>query len=103
MSRRSVTLIVAFVLAGIAAVAIYSYVTGVEDEAFKDAEPVEVFVAKEQINQGVGAETAQQQGLIGKDTLPRKAVLAGAILSLDEIRGKVATTSILKGEQIVAQ
>lgn len=98
--KRTSGLVASVVLAALAALALISYMRGVESRAFAGAETVEVFVARETIAEGTPAEVAVRQGLIGSTSLPRKAVAEGAIVSLSEIGGKIATVTILKGEQI---
>jgi pilus assembly protein CpaB len=101
MSRRTVALVVSVILAAVAAVALLSYVDSLKDEAFKGAKTVEVFVAKETIPVGTTGEAAAS-GLIERTTIPQKVVAEGAISTLDQLKGKVAGVTILKGEQIVA-
>lgn len=102
MSRRTVALVASVVLAAVAAVALISYVRGLENKAFEGTETVSVFVAKEPIPAGTTGEFATQRNLIERTTIPKKVRADGAITSLDEIRGKVAAVTILKGEQIVS-
>ncbi len=100
LSRRTFAIVVAIVLAIVATVALVSYIRGIEQEAMRDVEPVEVFVAREDIPQGMSAEAASEEGLIERETAPRNLVPEGAIGSLDEIQGRVATTTIFEGEVI---
>jgi pilus assembly protein CpaB len=101
MSRRTIALVVAIVLAAVAAVALVSYVTGVKNDAVRGGEAVQVFVAKEQIPAGTSGDSIISQGLIDQKTVPRNVVITGAIGSLSEIQGKVAAVTILQGDQIV--
>lgn len=102
MSRRTVALVLAVALAALATIALISYVRGLEDEAFKGTEVVEVFVAKQDIAAGISGDTAGQQSLIERRTVPAKVRPVGAITSLQEISGKVAVVQIFKDEIIVA-
>jgi pilus assembly protein CpaB len=102
MSRRTIALVVAIVLAAVAAVALVSYVTSVKNNAVRGGEAVQVFVAKEQIPAGTSGDSIISQGLIERATVPRNVVAVGAIGSLSEIQGKVAAVTILQGETIVA-
>lgn len=102
LSRRTIALVVAVVLAGVAAASLASYVRGIERRALRGQEPVDVFVAKDIIPQGVTGDTAISRGLIERATVPRKVAAEDAIRTLEEIKGKVADVTILKGEQIVA-
>lgn len=102
MSRRTLALVVSIVLAGVATVALISYIRGIEDRSLKGQEPVEVFVAKEDIPAGTSGDFAISRGLFSTETIPRKVLATGAIRSLEEIRNKVAGVTIIKGEQIIA-
>lgn len=102
MSRRTIALIVSVALAAVATVALISYVRSLENKAFEGTKTVKVFVAKEDIPQGTTSEAAGQSGLFEETVIPQKVAAAGAVGSLDEIRGKVAGVTILRGEQITA-
>lgn len=103
LGKRSVALLLAVALAAVATVALVSYVQGLEDRAFEGVETVQVFVAKDTISLGMPAETAIGRGLITRETIPRKFRATGVILSLEQIKGKVAAIRIAKGEQILAE
>jgi pilus assembly protein CpaB len=102
MSRRTLALVLAVALALLATLALYSYIRGIEDDALKGSEPVEVFVAKQDISAGVSGDTAGSQGLIERRTVPAKVRPTGAITSLTEISGKIAIVQIFKDEIIVS-
>lgn len=103
MSRRTIALILAVALAALATIALISYINGLEDDALAGTQPVEVFVAKEDIPPGVSGDTASQQGLIERVQVPAKVAPEGAITSLQEVSGKVAAVAIFKDEIIVGQ
>jgi Flp pilus assembly protein CpaB len=98
---RTVAIVVAIILAGVAVFAITRYVGGIEDRAFQDAELVEVFVAKGVIPAGTRAETAISQGLIERDQMPRVNRPSGAITALEQIAGLAAIDRILPGDVVV--
>jgi pilus assembly protein CpaB len=102
MSRRTLALVLAVALALLATLALYSYIRGIEDDALKGSEPVEVFVAKQDIAVGVSGDTAGSQGLIERRTVPAKVRPTGAITSLTEISGKIAVVQIFQDEIIVS-
>lgn len=102
MSKRTGGLLLAVVLAALSTTALISYVHGVEEKAFAGAETVEVYVARDAIPAGMSGDAAVQRAAIERTAVPRKVVADGAIHSLDEIRGKVAQVTIMRGEQIVA-
>lgn len=101
MSKRGAGLVVAVVLAGLATAALISYVRGVEEKTLRGAEMVGVYVAKDFIPAGTSAEEAFSKGLIAREAVPRRVVASDAITSLEQIRGRVAAVTILKGEQVV--
>jgi pilus assembly protein CpaB len=100
MSRRTIALIAAVVLAAIATVALVSYVQNAHDKNVAGAALVKVFVAKETIPQGVSGDSAISQGLVNEDNREQRTVPPGAITSLDQIKGLVAATNILPNEVI---
>lgn len=102
VNKRVGAVLLAVVFAAVATLALLSYMRGLEQEAFAEAEPVEAYVAKDTIPAGTSAEVAIGQGLISRTAVPRKAVAEGAITSLDQIEGSVATVNIVKGEQILS-
>jgi pilus assembly protein CpaB len=102
MSKRSLAVIAALVLAALAALSLTSYVRGVAAKAKEAQEPVPTFVAKDTIPAGRLAEDVIREGLITQVDFPRERVVAGAITSLRDISGKVTSTDIMKGEQILA-
>jgi pilus assembly protein CpaB len=103
MSRRTIALVLAVALAALATIALISYVRGLEDRAFKGTETVTVFVAKDDIAAGVSGDTAAQQGLVERRTVPAKVRPSGAITSLEQISGRLAAVQIFKDEIIVQQ
>jgi pilus assembly protein CpaB len=103
VKRRLIGLIVALLLAGIATFAIYQLVTTADERARDQESLAQVFVAQGDIQPGTAADTAIAQGLIVRDEIPARTVPQGAIGSLDNIEGLVATVQIFDGEVIVAQ
>lgn len=95
---RIIAIVLAIVLAGFATYAIYTYVQGLEQRAFEDAELVEVFIAQEEIPEGISASAAGEAGLIERGSIPQRNVPEGAISSLDQIEGLVALSPILPNE-----
>ena len=101
MSRRTIALVAAVALAALATIALISYIRGLEDEINAGQEAVDVFVAKQDIPAGVSGDTASNQGLLERQTIPNKFRPSGAIASLEQISGKIAAVQIFKGEIIV--
>jgi pilus assembly protein CpaB len=102
LSKRWLAVIVAVILAGVAALALISYVRGAKSKAVQSEAPVEVYVAKATIPQGTLGSAATSQGLIIQRPIPRADVAPGAVTSLTQIQAGVASADILQGEQIQA-
>lgn len=103
MSRRTIALVLAVVLAGLATIALISYIQGVKRDLSAGKTPVEVFVAKQDIPAGVSGDTASQQGLFEQRTVTEDVKPDTAITSLQEVSGKIAAVQIFKDEVIVSQ
>lgn len=101
MNRRVIGLVVAVLLAAIATAALYFYVQRADERAQEDVQLRQVYVATQQIEAGTAAEAAITQGLVQQREIPANAVAQGAIGSLDQIEGLVATVPIVPGQQIV--
>lgn len=102
LTRRMAALIGAVVLAGFATFALTSYVQGIESRTLRGAEMVQTFVAKDEILAGMEGKTAIADGLIVKESVPRKVVAEDVIRSLKDIENRVAAVNIKKGEQIIS-
>lgn len=100
LRKRSLALVISLVLAGLATVALVSYVRGVENRATYASTPVSVYVAKADIPVNTSVADALARGLIGREMIPRSLVIPGAITSLAALEGRFAATTILEGEQI---
>jgi pilus assembly protein CpaB len=100
-ARRTVILIAAVVVAAIAAVAVYSYLTTVQDRANKDAKLVKVFVVKKDITKGLPGEQALDEGYIKPDQINVKFRAATALTDPNVIRGKVALTNLAANQVVV--
>ena len=98
---KALAVVLAILLAAAATFAIFTYVQGIEERAFEDAELVEVFVAEEAIPAGTAAIDASEAGLIVRETTPSASVPEGAIGSLEQINGLVALERVLPGEIIL--
>lgn len=102
MSRRLLAVGAALALAAVATLALVSYIRGLEREALAAVETIEVLVAAEAIAAGTTAAALGDQGLVERESAPRRLVPAGAVASLDDIAGEVAAVDILPGEVISA-
>ena len=103
MSRRTIALVLAVVLAGLATIALLSYIQGYKNNLSEGKRQVSVFVAKQDIPAGVSGDTASQQGLFEQREVTEDIKPDTAITSLQEVSGKIAAVTIFKDEVIVAQ
>lgn len=98
--RRLIAAIAAVLLAGVGAVLLLSYVGKADLRAMAGMETVKVLVVEKRVLEGTPAE--KLSGLVTVKTLPVKAVASGTLSNLDPIRGRVATTDLQPGEQLLA-
>ncbi|MCW2868608.1 MAG: hypothetical protein JWR20_2796 [Marmoricola sp.] len=102
MDRRKVLLAVAAVIAALGTLLVFLYVRGADNRADARYAAVTVLRATKQIDPGETVAAAQAAGKITSGSISQQDVLAGALTSLDSVTDKVATTTILPGEQLVA-
>ena len=100
-SRRTIALILAVVIGVVAAVALWSYVDGIEDRAYDNAERVRVFRIEEDIARGVPGEQAISEEFIDEAEIPREFRPGTAITDLNVIRGRVALNDLAQGQVLV--
>jgi pilus assembly protein CpaB len=103
MSRRTVALVIALLLAAFATIVLVSYIQGVEHRTNRGQVLVDVFVAKQDIPAGVTGDTLSQQGLIERRSVTTNVRPPGAITSLEQISGRLTAAAIFKGETIIQQ
>lgn len=103
LTRRAIAFVVATILAIIAAVAVYSYLRGIEQRAVEEADAVVGYVATDRIEPGTLADTAIQLGTIEQAEIPRTLLAEGAVTDLSQITGRVVAEVILPGDQIVSE
>jgi pilus assembly protein CpaB len=98
--RRLIAVITAMLLAGVGAVLLLAYVGAADRRAMAGMETVKVLVVEKRVAEGTPGE--KLTGLVTAKTLPVKAVAPGTVSSLEPIRGRVATTDLQPGEQLLA-
>jgi pilus assembly protein CpaB len=101
-NTRVIAIVLAVLLAAVAAVALMTYIRGVETRTQEDFEPVDAFVATETVPAGTSAEAAVAAGLIEPRAVPEASLPTNAVATLAQIEGLVAVVDILPGEVIVA-
>src|SRR5918992_3395226 len=98
--RRLIAALAAVLLAGVGAVLLLGYVGSADKRAMAGMETVKVLVVQKRVPEGTPAE--KLTGLVTTKTLPVKAVAPGTLSSLQPISGRVATTNLEPGEQLLA-
>jgi pilus assembly protein CpaB len=83
MSRRITTISAALVLAILGTLLVVVYVGRADARALDGVQTVKVLVAKEALAKGQSVKSAQDEGLITTEVLPRKTVPATALVKLD--------------------
>jgi len=100
MKPRGLAMAVALLLAIGATSAIFLYVQGVKREAKPAASSVTVIVSKKSISAGTQLNTLIQEGAFTTLSIPRDALVDGAVTSLPDLQNKTTASFILQGEQI---
>ena len=101
LKTRTASLLLAMLLAAVGVFVLIGYVRAVEQSAIEDGQPVRVLVAAEPIAAGTKIDASTDHGLVNELTIPRSALVDGAVEQLDEIDGRYATTDIVVGEQLL--
>ena len=100
MKSRGMVGVVAFLLAGVATMAVFLYVHGVKQKAETGGATVEVIVSKQDIPAGTNMDTLIAEGAFTQQTIPESTLVEGAATSLKQLDGRVTSVPILTGEQI---
>ncbi len=98
--RRTLILIAAIAIGALASFLVWNYVGGIQDQAYNDAERVKVFLVKAPIPRGTSGQVAQAS--IVEESIPKKFKPANAIVSLDDISGRVAKSDLVANQVVVA-
>ena len=98
--RRLIAALAALLLAGLGAALLLAYVGAADQRAMAGMETVPVLVVVKPVAKGTPAE--KLSGLVAKKTLPVAAVATGTVADLRPMSGRVTTTDLLPGEQVLA-
>src|SRR6266511_3566855 len=99
MNYRVKNIGIAVALAALAAILTSVYVVNYKRHVQHGEDSVTVLVAARDIPAGtIGADIIDQK-MLQKETVPRKAVVAGAISSPDQLSQYIATQDVYEGEQ----
>lgn len=102
MARRTVAVLIAIALALAAAALVWWYASSVREEAEKVEGNISVLVASEDIPARTTGEAVVEKNLAETADVPERLVAPGALTSEAALQGRVFTTSVAKGQQIVA-
>ena len=100
-NRRTMIFLAAVVIAAIAGVATYSYLTTVQDRANRGARLVKVFVVKRDIPKGTPGEVALDKGMIRPDKINVRFRATTALTDINLVRGKVAVIDLAANQVVV--
>ena len=102
MDRRKALLLVAAVIAAVGTLLVFLYVRGADTRADQRYDAVQVLRVVKPIAAGETVEAAQSAGKIESGSVSKKDLLPDALTGTQPIAGKVATTNIYPGEQLVS-
>ena len=102
MDRRKALLLVAAVIAAVGTLLVFLYVRGADTRADQRYDAVQVLRVVKPIAAGETVEAAQSAGKIESGSVSKKDLLPDALTGTEPIAGKVATTAIYPGEQLVS-
>ena len=100
-TRRTVILVAAVVIAAVAGVATFSYLSGVQNRANRGATLVKVFVVKKDIQKGFPAEQAIAEKYVASSEIQEKFRPTTSVTDLNTIKGKVALTNLSSNQVVV--
>ena len=101
MRRRALTIALAVLLAVLGTAGVLAYVSHANARALAGQKAVTVLVAKSLIPSGTSATDAQQQGLLGTETLPATSVPANALTSITPDISSLVTDSNVQPGQLL--
>src|SRR5919206_4303626 len=100
MNYRAKNIGIAVALAALAAVLTSVYVVNYKRHVQHGEGKVTVLVAARDIPSGTSGADIIDQHMLKKETVPRKAVVAGAISSPEQLSQYIATEDVFEGEQV---
>ena len=100
MRRRFVGLMASIALAAFGTVVLVGYVQSAHDKAAADEPTEPVLVVTKLVPRGTKA--SELEGKVAIKQLPSDQVIDGTVTAVKALRGKVATTDLQPGEQVLA-
>ena len=102
MDRRKALLLVAAVIAAVGTLLVFLYVRGADTRADQRYDAVQVLRVVKPIAAGETVEAAQSAGKIESGSVSKKDLLPDALTGTEPIAGKVATSNLFPGEQLIS-
>jgi Flp pilus assembly protein CpaB len=103
MNYRAKNITIAVGLAALAAILTSVYVVNYKRHVQHGEGKVTVLVAARDIPAGTSGAEIVDQNMLKEQTVPRKAIVAGAISSPDQLSTYVATQDVYEGEQVTTR
>jgi pilus assembly protein CpaB len=100
-NRRVLILVIAVALAGLTAFLTFHYASSADERAFKNSQPVPVYLVKKDIPKGFPGEKAVAEGYVVRDSIPQKYFPASAVTNVQTLAGKVALEALPAGVPLV--
>src|SRR5918912_304264 len=100
MNYRVKNIGIAVALAALAAILTSVYVVNYKRHVQNGEHKVPVYVAARDIPAGTSGAEVIDQHMLKKVTVPKKAVVAGAIASPNDLTSYIATQDVYEGEQV---
>ncbi len=100
MNYRAKNIGIAIGLAALAAILTSVYVVNYKRHVQRGEDKVTVLVAARDIPAGTAGADIIDQKMLKEQTVPRKAIVAGAISTPDQLSQYVATQDVYEGEQV---
>ena len=99
VKSRGLIIAIAFVLAGIATMVVYLYLLGVQRQS-EGGEMVSVVVSERDVPAGTSLDDLVEEGALTTRSLPRSALVRGAVTNLQSLEGRETSAAIAAGEQL---
>jgi Flp pilus assembly protein CpaB len=100
MNYRVKNIGIAVALAALAAILTSVYVVNYKRHVQNGEDKIPVYVAAKDIPAGTSGAEVIDQHMLKKVTVPKKAIVAGAISSPDQLSQYIATQDVYQGEQV---
>jgi pilus assembly protein CpaB len=103
MTRRTLLLLAALVVAAVGTGLIFVYVHNINNRAIADQHPQQILIAKTEIPAGTAVADAASKGAFQQVDMAKKYVATGALSDTTPIADQVALAPIYPGQQVLSQ